>query len=178
MDKPSKAEEYKALGNTFFSQRDIPNALKCYSKAIVLSPQRLNPSQSIYFSNRARVYFEAHRWKEAVVDCEEAILISLENLKAVILLARAKACMARETGSVKRAQEALDDIKFAVYVSKQQGNDEFAMYAKTVRQKLKVFLESQRRLHEDRERESLQQYYSEVLEAKEKQTLMEVRLCS
>lgn len=46
-----KSYEYKEEGNSYYQQKEYSQAIECYSQAI-----DIDPSQSIYYSNRAMAY--------------------------------------------------------------------------------------------------------------------------
>jgi len=163
MDPCARAEKLKCQGNSSFLNGDCTSALSYYSQAIVSTPQALNPSQSVYFSNRARVFFHQKRWKDTIKDCESAIQITIQNVKAAILLARAKASLGRDTGALELLQEAEDQADYAKRQAKREGNAEFVSYCKELRWKIQSFGVYQQRLVEDREKARLAHYYAGVL---------------
>ena len=58
-----KAEKLKEEGNQKLSAKDIDGAIDCYSSAILL-----NPSNPIFFSNRAAAYIKAGDFEKACDD--------------------------------------------------------------------------------------------------------------
>lgn len=117
----------------------------------------------MYYSNRARVYFELKQWIECAKDCEVAIQLANQNVKAQILLARCKSYLAKEQISTKLAQEALDTVCSAKSAAIQQQNQEFINYCKPLKAKIKVLLFFLYKVEESNEKNSLLRYYSKLL---------------
>ncbi|KAI9310260.1 hypothetical protein BX666DRAFT_2009767 [Dichotomocladium elegans] len=63
-----KAEELKAAGNRKVSERNYPEAIKLYTEAI-----SLNPSQAVYYGNRAAAYSQQGDHQKALEDAKKAI---------------------------------------------------------------------------------------------------------
>ena len=63
----SKAEEYKAEGNKFFSSGNYMEAVKCYTKAIEVQQNH------IYYSNRSACYTALGEYQKAVEDADQCI---------------------------------------------------------------------------------------------------------
>lgn len=66
-----KAEEVKGQGNKLLLAKDYEGAEKCYTEALVLSPD--GPNSHVYLCNRAAALCYLGRNDDAVVDCQEAI---------------------------------------------------------------------------------------------------------
>ncbi|KFK35711.1 hypothetical protein AALP_AA4G027100 [Arabis alpina] len=62
------AEEVKRVGNEMYRKGLFSEALKCYDRAIALSP-----SNAAYRSNRAAALMGLDRIGEAVIECEDAV---------------------------------------------------------------------------------------------------------
>ena len=84
------AEEYKTMGNEMIKQKNYQEAVKFYSNAI-----RKDPTNHIYYANRAAAYIELEMGEDALKDCNECIRISPDYTKgysrkgtALILLGR------------------------------------------------------------------------------------------
>ncbi len=93
----SKAEEINNKGNESFRENKLQDALKFYSDAILT-----NPSNAKYYSNRAACYNKMGRFENAIDDCEKAIEIDPNFIKAYvrkgnILLSNQQYKDARET---------------------------------------------------------------------------------
>ena len=58
----NQAEIYKAQGNAALQARQFEDAVDLYSKAIAL-----DPSNHIFFSNRAAAFASLERWREALM---------------------------------------------------------------------------------------------------------------
>ena len=165
MDAHAQADHYKTLGNAYFQRGDTSNALQCYSEAIVHLTQAYNPRESVYFSNRARVYIELKRWSEAVKDCETAVSLRPDNVKAEILMTRAEAHLAQEQGSVVLAEDALRAIDAALQTATEQRNNEYREYCKLLRRKVRALAGYLSVREMAKEKAGLAKYYSDLLGA-------------
>lgn len=63
-----EAEEAKAAGNKAYSSRQFPEALRLYDQAIAL-----NPTEIVYYTNKAAVLFETGANEDCVRACEEGV---------------------------------------------------------------------------------------------------------
>ncbi|KAF2074704.1 hypothetical protein CYY_003980 [Polysphondylium violaceum] len=75
----SLASKQKLLGNADFQDKNYLAALCHYSKAI-----KLNPEDSIYYSNRGIVYYKLSRYFEAITDCSISIEKQTKQIKAYL----------------------------------------------------------------------------------------------
>ncbi|KAK9468779.1 hypothetical protein V1512DRAFT_269613 [Lipomyces arxii] len=80
-----KAEVLKGEGNRFVAQRDYKAAIDAYTKAIAL-----DPTNKIYYSNRAAAYSSSGQHELAVADAESALAIDVNYAKAYSRLGLAK----------------------------------------------------------------------------------------
>ncbi|KAI0080039.1 hypothetical protein K474DRAFT_1582858, partial [Panus rudis PR-1116 ss-1] len=64
----SAAETFKAKGNSLMSSKQYDEAIENYTKAI-----ELDPTNAVYYSNRAAAYSSKGSHDEAVLDAEKAI---------------------------------------------------------------------------------------------------------
>ena len=76
--------ELKRQGNLFFENKNFTDAISCYSKAI-----ELDPSEPIYFSNRALCYLKLLVFESALLDAEKAVSINTAEFKYQYRLALA-----------------------------------------------------------------------------------------
>ena len=74
---PELAEEHKQKGNTFFKSGNFPDALKEYSEAI-----KRDPSNKFLYQNRATAYSKLMVFDAALRDCEQALKIDPNFVKA------------------------------------------------------------------------------------------------
>jgi len=65
-----QAERYKSQGNQALQQGQYKEAIELYTKAIALEP-----SEPVYFSNRAAAYAALKRWREALDDSQEVVTL-------------------------------------------------------------------------------------------------------
>ncbi|XP_020868288.1 RNA polymerase II-associated protein 3 isoform X2 [Arabidopsis lyrata subsp. lyrata] len=91
----------KEQGNEFFKQKKFNEAIDCYSRSIALSPN------AIAYANRAMAYLKIKRYREADVDCTEALNLDDRYIKAYSRRATAR----KELGMIKEAKE---DAEFAL----------------------------------------------------------------
>lgn len=91
-------EEFKNKGNQAFKNSQFDLALEWYTKAI-----NVNPNEPSYYTNRASVYIAKENFTLALNDCNRALEISENNLRA---LARAAKCHTL-MGNLDQAQEIL-----------------------------------------------------------------------
>ena len=71
-----QAERYKSQGNTALQAGQYPEAIELYTKAI-----GLEPSNAVYFSNRAAAFASLKRWREALDDSHEVVTLKPDWVK-------------------------------------------------------------------------------------------------
>lgn len=74
---PVKAEEANQLGNTEYKNHNFAEAIKHYSEAV-----KRGPSVAKHFSNRAAAYIKVMSLSEALSDCETALTLDPNFLRA------------------------------------------------------------------------------------------------
>lgn len=72
----SQADRYKAQGNAALQAGQLADAVDLYTKAIAL-----DPSNEVYFSNRAAAYAGMERWREALDDSHEVVTLKPDWVK-------------------------------------------------------------------------------------------------
>ncbi|GAO45881.1 hypothetical protein G7K_0127-t1 [Saitoella complicata NRRL Y-17804] len=72
------ALEAKNKGNTAFKKGEYEAALTFYSEAMILDPQ-----DQVYPSNRAMTNLKLERWADAEEDCNKALALTAQNVKAL-----------------------------------------------------------------------------------------------
>ncbi|KAL4466064.1 hypothetical protein ABPG74_004301 [Tetrahymena malaccensis] len=80
VQKENTSDYWKQKGNEMFKQRYYDTALEYYTRAI-----NINPSQSIYYSNRGRCYKIKGDLKKAFEDAVQSIELDENNLKGQLL---------------------------------------------------------------------------------------------
>lgn len=76
-DDKTQAEKFKQAGNAQMSNKDYDAAVESYNKAIAL-----DPSNPVYFSNRAAAHSNKGDHLSAVGDAEKAISVDSKFVKA------------------------------------------------------------------------------------------------
>ncbi|CAL1696240.1 unnamed protein product [Somion occarium] len=84
----SAAEALKAKGNSFMSSKNYDEAIASYTKAI-----ELDPTNAVYYSNRAAAYSSKGSHDEAVLDADKAIEVDPSFVKAYHRLGHAYYCL-------------------------------------------------------------------------------------
>jgi hypothetical protein len=74
-----QAERYKSQGNQALQAGLYAEAAELYTQAIAL-----DPSNAVYFSNRAAAYASLKRWREALDDSQEVVTLKPEWVKGWI----------------------------------------------------------------------------------------------
>ncbi|CAA7055154.1 unnamed protein product [Microthlaspi erraticum] len=100
------ANSEKEQGNEYFKQKKFNEAIDCYSRSIALSPN------AVAYANRAMAYLKIKRYREAEVDCTEALNMDDRYIKAYSRRATAR----KELGMLKEAKE---DAEFALRLDPQ-----------------------------------------------------------
>jgi Tfp pilus assembly protein PilF len=83
------ALDIKELGNVLYKQKDYPNAVLVYSKAILQQPD------ASFYANRAAAYFELRDYDAAIEDCNSSLQLSPNVTK--VLLRKAKALLQKSS---------------------------------------------------------------------------------
>jgi len=73
----SQAEQLKLKGNALMTSKDYPGSIAAYTSAIALDPT--NP---VYYSNRAAAHSSSSNHEEAVKDAQKAIEVDSQFVKA------------------------------------------------------------------------------------------------
>ncbi|KAK9493337.1 hypothetical protein V1508DRAFT_438936 [Lipomyces doorenjongii] len=89
------AEELKSQGNKFVSMKNYPSAIESYTKALAL-----DPTNKIYYSNRAAAYSASGKHDMAVKDAESALEIDEKYAKAYSRLGLAKFALGDAEGAM------------------------------------------------------------------------------
>ncbi|KAI8892660.1 hypothetical protein BC833DRAFT_638652 [Globomyces pollinis-pini] len=99
---PELADQEREKGNEFFKKNQFPDAVKCYSEAI-----KRNPSDPRNYSNRAACYSKLMALPEAERDCDEAIKLDENFVKAYIRKANVQFNKREYTKSIETCQTAI-----------------------------------------------------------------------
>ncbi|KAL4580632.1 hypothetical protein LXL04_016832 [Taraxacum kok-saghyz] len=97
-DSSIDANSEKELGNEFFKKRKYKEAIDCYSRSLALSPT------AVAYANRAMAYLKLKKFKEAEVDCTEALNLDDRYIKAYSRRSTAR----KELGKLKDSKEDAD----------------------------------------------------------------------
>lgn len=98
----AKGEEHKSLGNKLFSEHHFFGALDEYSKAI-----EFNPTNAIYYSNRAACHLKLETYGAAVADADAAVRIDPAFVKAYYRRGSAHFALLKYRDAVKDFKEVL-----------------------------------------------------------------------
>jgi tetratricopeptide (TPR) repeat protein len=82
------AEKKKNLGNEQFKQGKFPAALALYEEAI-----SCDPSNAVFYTNRALVLQKMDKWAEALADAEFAVSLDCDMLKGHVILIKCQVCV-------------------------------------------------------------------------------------
>ncbi|KFK24401.1 hypothetical protein AALP_AAs74350U000300 [Arabis alpina] len=99
-------DESQLDANSEKEQKKFNEAIDCYSRSIALSPN------AVAYANRAMAYLKIKRYREAEVDCTEALNLDDRYIKAYSRRATAR----KELGMLKEAKE---DAEFALRLEPQ-----------------------------------------------------------
>lgn len=69
----------RARGNDLFKSGKFSDACACYAEGI-----KLDPSNSVLYCNRAACWFKLGHWERSVDDCNQALHIQPNYIKALL----------------------------------------------------------------------------------------------
>jgi len=95
--------EYKDRGNRYFGARKYEEALQCYTNAIIR-----NPSDPVYYTNRALAAIRLNRFDDANVDCRAALELEPNHVKAHFFLGTALCERGNLDEGISHMQRAVD----------------------------------------------------------------------
>ncbi|OXA45759.1 E3 ubiquitin-protein ligase CHIP [Folsomia candida] len=98
--------ELKEKGNRYFSERKYEEAIRCYSQAI-----QKNPSNPIYYTNRALSGLRLSRFQDVAADCRSALELEPNMVKAHFYLGQALCGLDMLDDGVKHLQRTVDLAK-------------------------------------------------------------------
>lgn len=70
MERKKEAEQMKAEGNQAYQAKNFDKALKFYGIAI-----RLDPTDALYYTNKAAVYMEMGDFESCITECDNAFKV-------------------------------------------------------------------------------------------------------
>jgi tetratricopeptide (TPR) repeat protein len=76
-------ESEKTAGDTCHNQKKYAEAIKHYTQALQKSPSA-DVRNAVLYNNRAQCYIKLEQYRRALDDCEEAIRLDANNIKAFI----------------------------------------------------------------------------------------------
>ncbi|KAL1605879.1 hypothetical protein SLS59_002998 [Nothophoma quercina] len=97
------AEQLKQQGNTCFKNGDYEGAEGYYSQAI-----QKNPSNPLFFTNRAQARNKLEKWEGVMDDCIRSIEQLPENMKAFHLLSQAQLAVNHPNEALSSALKAYE----------------------------------------------------------------------
>ncbi|XP_029431969.1 small glutamine-rich tetratricopeptide repeat-containing protein beta isoform X2 [Rhinatrema bivittatum] len=118
-----KADQLKDEGNNHMKEENYGAAVDCYTQAV-----ELDPSNAVYYCNRAAAQSKLGNCSEAIKDCERAIAIDPNYSKAYGRMGLALAAMNKYEEAIASYQKALN---------LDPENDSYKSNLKVAEQKLK-----------------------------------------
>ncbi|KAL4222400.1 Sperm associated antigen 1 [Mactra antiquata] len=97
-------EEMKLEGNNFVKNSKFKEAVTCYNKC-----NDILPGQVAIYTNRALCYLRLNEATKAECDCNEALTIEKDNVKALFRRAQARKML-------KRYRDSLEDLKHLLQI--------------------------------------------------------------
>lgn len=101
-ERKQRSDELKAKANKAFREKKFEEALDLYSKAIDETRD-----SALLFENRALTYLHLELFQRVVKDCESALGLNANSLKALLYKAKALYKLKEEAKSEKMISEAL-----------------------------------------------------------------------
>ncbi|KAM3140923.1 hypothetical protein pb186bvf_006934 [Paramecium bursaria] len=105
----TEAQRFKELGNEQFKQGQFKEAIESYTNAI-----REDPSESIYFSNRARSLIRINQFQKAYEDALQSVELNDKNIKAHLLVGESLCYIAREQYQLQKIDQAIQRLTKAL----------------------------------------------------------------
>lgn len=100
---------WKLKGNEAYQRGHWQNAVLCYSNAI-----DADPSQSIYFSNRAQSLKKMGKLDLALKDAQEAVEIDPTNIRGHLLCGQTLAELGKQEDSVRKVENGITRLTKAL----------------------------------------------------------------
>mmetsp|Transcript_11091 Transcript_11091/g.16794 ORF Transcript_11091/g.16794 Transcript_11091/m.16794 type:complete len:405 (-) Transcript_11091:123-1337(-) len=125
-------EEERLRGNSFYSNGNYAEAIKCYTKCLMMN----NHSSAVVFSNRAMAYLKLKDWQRAEADSSSALNLDPKHLKSYQRRASARFRLGK-------IRAAINDIEKAECVLEGCGMNERTLLSlkKTLAQEKKKFMD-------------------------------------
>ncbi|KAK9470666.1 uncharacterized protein V1510DRAFT_248261 [Dipodascopsis tothii] len=114
LKRSREVEKKKTEGNDAFKRGDLDAAAALYTEALAVDPANKGTNSKLY-SNRATVYVKLQRFEEAVVDCDAALALDNDFIKA-------RRTKARALGQLDRWEESVREFQAAIEVDSTDGN--------------------------------------------------------
>ncbi|KAK6200462.1 Metallo-dependent phosphatase-like protein [Scheffersomyces amazonensis] len=76
-DNKQESLRLKDEGNAFLMKHKYEEAIECYTRAI-----EADPTNAIFYSNRAQAHIKLENYGSAILDCDEALLVDVNLMKA------------------------------------------------------------------------------------------------
>ncbi|KAK9450508.1 uncharacterized protein V1518DRAFT_214163 [Limtongia smithiae] len=99
----ARAEALKAEGNRYVAARDYAAAVDAYTSAIAV-----DPTNKIYYSNRAAAYSASGKHDMAILDAEKALSIDIKYAKAYSRLGLAKFASGDPEGAMEAYEKGME----------------------------------------------------------------------
>ncbi|KAG7098436.1 hypothetical protein E1B28_000388 [Marasmius oreades] len=104
-DPIKDAEKIKEKGNTAFKAGNYQEAIECYTKAI-----GMNTSEPAFLTNRAAAYMSIKKFRPALEDCQQAVVLQAASpsTKTLLRLARCQLALGSATPASSTLKTVLD----------------------------------------------------------------------
>lgn len=95
--------DYKEIGNSLFKQSKWKEAKESYTKAL-----ELDPEMTAALANRAACLIHLHEYRDALRDCEEALISATGNLRTKVIWRQA-VCLRKLGSDEERWKSVVDE---------------------------------------------------------------------
>ncbi|OMJ77381.1 hypothetical protein SteCoe_23025 [Stentor coeruleus] len=131
----SKSQLLREKGNHFFKENQYLKAIKCYSKAIILSS-----NESTLYSNRARCYYMLKDYEKTIQDSQEAIKLDEKNIKAYLLYIKGLGIKSKYFMSISHLELGLEICRRVKEIIRTTAQNEFESTYEILKNNMKAMI--------------------------------------